>query len=50
MVRKMGNGIVRLKRIRISNIKLGNLAERSWRYLTEKEKQELLENTKPDGE
>ncbi|MDL1969159.1 MAG: rRNA pseudouridine synthase [Deltaproteobacteria bacterium] len=42
MVRKMGNNVVRLKRIRISNIKLGNLAEGSWRYLTEKEKQELL--------
>jgi pseudouridine synthase len=42
MVRKIGNQVVRLKRIRISNIKLGNLAEGSWRYLTEKEKQELL--------
>ena len=42
MIRKMGNNVVRLKRIRISNIKLGNLAEGSWRYLTEKEKQELL--------
>lgn len=42
MVRKMGNNVVRLKRIRISNIKLGNLTEGSWRYLTEEEKQELL--------
>jgi pseudouridine synthase len=42
MVRKMGNNVVRLKRIRISNIKLGNLAEGTWRYLTEKEKKELL--------
>ncbi|MBA3018874.1 MAG: rRNA pseudouridine synthase [Proteobacteria bacterium] len=42
MVRKMGNNVVRLKRIRISNIKLGNLPEGSWRYLTEEEKQELL--------
>ncbi|MDL1964911.1 MAG: rRNA pseudouridine synthase, partial [Deltaproteobacteria bacterium] len=42
MVRKMGNKVVRLKRIRISNIKLGNLAKGNWRYLTEKEKQELL--------
>ena len=41
MVRKMGNNVVRLKRIRISNIKLGNLPEGSWRYLTEEEKQEL---------
>jgi len=42
MVRKMGNNVVRLKRIRISNIKLGNLTEGSWHYLTEEEKQELL--------
>ena len=42
MARKIGNQVIRLKRIRISNIKLGNLAEGSWRYLTEKEKQELL--------
>lgn len=42
MVRKMGNNVVRLKRIRISNIKLGNLTEGSWRYLKEEEKQELL--------
>ncbi|MCJ7618003.1 MAG: rRNA pseudouridine synthase [Desulfobacterales bacterium] len=42
MVRKMGNQVVRLKRIRISIIKLGNLTEGSWRYLTEEEKQELL--------
>ena len=41
MVRKMGNQIVRLKRIRVSNIKLGNLAEGSWRYLTEEEKQNI---------
>jgi len=40
MVRKMGNQVVQLKRIRISNIKLGNLAQGNWRYLTEKEKQE----------
>ena len=41
MVRKMGNQVVRLKRIRVSNIKLGNLAEGSWRYLTEEEKQNI---------
>jgi len=37
MARKVGNQVTSLKRIRISNIKLGNLAEGNWRYLTEKE-------------
>ncbi len=43
MVRKVGNRVVRLKRIRISNIKLGKLAEGSWRYLTKKEEKSLLD-------
>lgn len=38
MVRKVGNQVTRLKRIRVSKIKLGRLAEGTWRYLTEKEK------------
>ncbi len=42
MVRKVGNRVSRLKRIRISNIRLGTLAEGQWRYLTEKEKKELI--------
>jgi pseudouridine synthase len=42
MVRKVGNRVTRLKRIRISNVKLGQLAEGAWRNLTEKEKKELL--------
>jgi 23S rRNA pseudouridine2605 synthase/23S rRNA pseudouridine2604 synthase len=42
MVRKVGNRVTRLMRIRISNVKLGRLAEGSWRKLTEKEKEELL--------
>ena len=42
MVRKVGNHVIRLKRIRISKIKLGSLAEGSWRNLEEKEKTELL--------
>jgi len=37
MARKVGNQVTSLKRIRISNIKLGNLTEGNWRYLTEKE-------------
>lgn len=42
MVRKVGNRVLRLKRIRISNIRLGTLAEGRWRYLTEKEKRGLI--------
>ena len=42
MVRKVGGQITKLKRIRISNIKLGRLAEGKWRYLTKKEKEELV--------
>ena len=42
MVRKVGNRVIRLKRIRISKIKLGRLAEGNWRNLAEKEKTELL--------
>jgi len=42
MVRKVGNHVTRLKRIRVSNVKLGRLAEGAWRDLTEKEKKELL--------
>ncbi len=42
MVRKVGNLVLGLKRIRISNIKLGTLGEGQWRYLTEKEKKGLI--------
>lgn len=42
MVEKMGNEVTGLKRIRISNIRLGNLAKGAWRYLSEKEKKSLL--------
>jgi len=42
MVEKVGNRVKELKRIRISNVKLGGLKEGCWRYLTEKEKKELL--------
>ena len=44
MVEKVGNRVNELKRIRISNVRLGNLKEGHWRYLTEKEKKELLKN------
>ncbi len=42
MVRKVGNQVTLLKRIRISNIKLGGLAEGEWRFLSEKEVKALL--------
>jgi pseudouridine synthase len=42
MVRKVGSRVIRLKRIRVSKVKLGRLAEGAWRHLTEKEKKELL--------
>ena len=38
MVRKVGGNVTALKRIRISNIKLGNLSLGKWRYLTDAEK------------
>jgi 23S rRNA pseudouridine2605 synthase/23S rRNA pseudouridine2604 synthase len=44
MVEKSGNRVRELNRIRISNIKLGGIEEGCWRYLTEKEKKELLKN------
>jgi len=44
MVEKVGNRVKELKRIRISNVRLGSLKEGGWRYLTEKEKRELLKN------
>ncbi len=44
MVRKVGNQVTRLKRIRMANIKLGRLVEGTWRYLSEREKEDLLRN------
>lgn len=42
MIQKMNNRVAVLKRIRFSDILLGNLKEGSWRYLTEVEKEKLL--------
>ena len=42
MVRKVGNQVVHLKRIRIANIKLGRLPSGAWRHLTQTEKDNLL--------
>ncbi len=42
MVSKMGHKVARLKRIRVANIRLGNLPAGAWRYLTDAEKKALL--------
>jgi 23S rRNA pseudouridine2605 synthase/23S rRNA pseudouridine2604 synthase len=42
MVRKVGNQVTGLKRIRVANIKLERLAPGAWRHLSEKEQRELL--------
>jgi pseudouridine synthase len=42
MVRKMGHEVIRLKRIRVANIRLGRLPTGAWRHLTPAEKNTLL--------
>jgi 23S rRNA pseudouridine2605 synthase/23S rRNA pseudouridine2604 synthase len=42
MVRKLGNHVIRLKRISFSGIRLGDLAEGAWRHLTERERRRLF--------
>ncbi len=42
MVRKVGNQVLRLERVRIAHIKLGRLAPGAWRHLTHSEKTKLL--------
>ncbi|MGD9211121.1 MAG: pseudouridine synthase [Desulfobacteraceae bacterium] len=49
MVRKVGNSVIGLTRIRIANIHLGNLAEGMWRPLTIKERMALLALVKFDS-
>ena len=44
MVGKVGYRVVRLKRIRVANIRLGNLPVGSWRHLTAGEEKTLLES------
>ena len=44
MVRKVGNQVSELQRIRIANVHLGKLAEGSWRHLTQKELKLLLQS------
>ncbi|MFC1896593.1 pseudouridine synthase [Thermodesulfobacteriota bacterium] len=42
MVEKVGNSVLRLHRIRMGTLDLGNLQEGRWRYLTEEERTALL--------
>jgi 23S rRNA pseudouridine2605 synthase/23S rRNA pseudouridine2604 synthase len=42
MVRKVGNQVAELKRIRIANVKLGRLPRGAWRQLTKTELKHLL--------
>jgi 23S rRNA pseudouridine2605 synthase/23S rRNA pseudouridine2604 synthase len=44
MMRKVGNQVTELKRIRIANIRLGKLAEGTYRHLTKAELKPLLES------
>lgn len=44
MVKKTGNRVTALKRVRVANIELGALPEGAWRHLTEKEIQQLLKS------
>jgi 23S rRNA pseudouridine2605 synthase/23S rRNA pseudouridine2604 synthase len=43
MVRKVGNQVTDLKRVRIANVKLGKLHEGAWRHLTKSELSRLLQ-------
>ena len=42
MVKTIGNRVTALKRIRVANIKLGDLPEGAWRHLTPEEIEQLL--------
>lgn len=44
MARKVGHQVTRLKRIRVSNIKLGKLPQGNWRHLTDREREGLLKH------
>lgn len=44
MVLKVGHRVVRLKRIRVANVRLGNLPIGAWRHLTPREEKVLLQS------
>ena len=49
MVKKVGNRVVRLHRIRVADLKLGNLGKGSWRHLRQGELRRLLEKLQLTG-
>ena len=50
MVAKLGHEVARLKRVRMANIRLGDLPAGAWRYLSSDEKKKLLRSiSKPPG-
>jgi 23S rRNA pseudouridine2605 synthase/23S rRNA pseudouridine2604 synthase len=44
MVRRLGNEVLALKRIRVAAVRLGRLAEGAWRHLTAEEVAQLLDD------
>ena len=48
MVRKVGNHVVALKRIRMASLRLGQLKEGRWRHLTDREVERLLRQLSPE--
>ena len=49
MVKKVGNRVVRLHRIRVADLKLGNLGKGSWRHLRPAETRQLLNQLQLTG-
>lgn len=49
MVKKVGNRVVRLHRIRVADLKLGGLAKGSWRHLRPGERRRLLKQLQLTG-
>jgi 23S rRNA pseudouridine2605 synthase/23S rRNA pseudouridine2604 synthase len=49
MVRKVGNHVVKLERVRIATVGLGPLGKGKWRYLTEDEVRRLRGGDDPSA-
>lgn len=49
MVKKVGYQVLRLKRIRVANIHLGNLPAGAWRHLSPREEKSLLKSLERSG-
>ncbi len=50
MVRRLGNEVIELKRIRVAGVRLGRLPEGHWRHLTPEEVSGLQQPTPPSSE